>query len=109
VTLKIRTEGFHTFTRAQTLAERTNYADEIFQTVKILAEEFFKSGPKIRLIGVRVSHFIDPYLQESLFHPAATEKKEKVHQAIDRIKDKFGEDAIRRGIPTSFSRPPNEA
>ena len=51
---------------------------------------------KIRLLGVRMSNFTDPYVQESLFLDPIDEKREKVHKAVDLIKDKFGEGAIYR-------------
>ena len=51
---------------------------------------------RVRLIGVRLSNFTDPYVQESLFESPKAEKKEKVHKAVDLIKDKFGEKAIQR-------------
>jgi len=95
VTLKIRTTGFKTFTRAVTLAERTNYADVIYRKVKDLAQEFLDGKKAIRLVGVRVANFDEQYLQENLFAPAGGGDKEKVYRAIDKIKDKFGEDALR--------------
>lgn len=95
VTIKIRTEGFRTFTRSQTLPERTNYADEIYAVAKKAAEEFLAGHKKIRLLGVRVANFEEQFFSDSLFHPAATEKKEKIYSAIDQIKNKFGNDALR--------------
>jgi DNA polymerase-4 len=50
VTLKLRQEGFQTFTRAKTLAERTNFAQDIYQVVQKLAEEFLNSKKRIRLL-----------------------------------------------------------
>lgn len=97
ITLKIRLSGFKTFTRAVTLPERTNFTDTINQTAKKLFNEFLKPGMKVRLIGVRVSHFEDAYVQESLFSDPKSERLEKIHQAVDTIKNKFGEKAIRRG------------
>ena len=93
--LKIRWSDFTTFTRAHTLAERTNFADTIFREARSLAAEFIRQGRPIRLIGVRVTQFDDAYVQESLFDMNAS--KERLHQAVDQIKDKFGDKAIRRG------------
>ena len=52
---------------------------------------------KIRLLGVRVSHFDSPYIRESLFEDKSAARLEKIHRAVDAIKDKFGEGAIKRG------------
>ena len=97
ITLKVRLKGFHTYTRAHTLKERTNFSDVIYREAKALYEEFDQPQNQIRLIGVRVSNFEDPYVQDSLFEDAGASKDEHLHQAFDRIKDKFGEQAIRRG------------
>jgi hypothetical protein len=50
----------------------------------------------VRLLGVRVSGFQSAYVQESLFEDAQHDKKERVHKAVDLIKDKFGERSIHR-------------
>ena len=96
VTLKVRLSDFKTVTRAHTYSERINFFEDIYSQAKDLFDTFHKKGMKIRLLGVRVSHFTDPYFQESLFEDPKAAKKEKVHKAIDLIKDKFGEGAIRR-------------
>jgi len=97
VTVKIRLQGFETYTRAVTLGERTNFTDVIFANSKKIFEKFFKHGMKIRLIGVRVNHFADAYVQDSLFSNPVDERREKIHLVVDKIKNKFGEDAIGRG------------
>ena len=96
VTVKIRLQDFKTVTRAFTFSERVNYFDEIYQKAKELFDAYYKYPMKIRLLGVRVAHFDDPYIQDSLFQDPVSEKKEKIHKAIDVIKDKFGEQAIGR-------------
>lgn len=102
VTLKIRLSGFKTFTRAATLPERTNFTDTINKVAKELFREFYKSGMKVRLLGVRISHFEDQYIKESLFESPGSARLEKIHKAVDTIKNKFGEDAIKRGLPKSI-------
>ncbi len=97
ITVKIRLRGFETYTRARTLPERTNFADVIFGTAKEILGKFFKTGMKLRLIGVKVNHFADAYIQESLFSDPVNDRREKIHSVVDVIKNKFGEDAIRRG------------
>jgi len=95
--VKIRLKGFKTYTRAHTFDSRTNFVDDIYKGAKKIFEEFYKKGMAIRLIGVRISHFTDPYVQESLFVDEGKEKREKVHHVVDLIKDRFGEEAIHRG------------
>jgi nucleotidyltransferase/DNA polymerase involved in DNA repair len=96
LSVKIRLKGFKTYTRAVTLPERTNFADRIYKQSLGLAREFTDKKQQIRLLGVRVSNFEDPYVQESLFRDALSEKNENIHKALDLIKNKFGEKSIHR-------------
>ena len=96
LTLKIRLKGFKTYTRCHTSAQRTSYTDEIYKTARSLFESFYKEGDDVRLVGIRLTNFEDPYVLDSLFPDPIQEKLEKVHQAVDMIKDRFGEEAIRR-------------
>ena len=96
LTVKIRTEHFRTFSRAHTWPERTNFFDVINQESCALFDVFYKPGMKIRLIGVRLSQFEDPYVQESLFEDEGKKRKERVHQVVDQIKDKYGDESIFR-------------
>ncbi len=98
VTLKIRLKVFQTFSRAETLDHRTNFSDTIYATALGLYRSFYRSGMQIRLIGVRVANFEDPYVRDSLFDDPAEKRDEDLHRACDQIKDKYGEKAIRRGI-----------
>ena len=97
VTLKVRLENFQTYTRAITLEQRTNFFDLIDSNARQLFTAFFKKGMKIRLIGVRISGFDDPYISDGLFTDPGHDKKEKVHHAVDLLKDKFGEGMIHWG------------
>ena len=96
ITLKIRLEDFTTFTRAKTIKEPTNFTDVIYRECRKLFENFKLKGKKVRLIGVKVSNFA-PSLKQLSFFAAPRERKEKLYQAVDLIKDKFGEDAIHLG------------
>jgi DNA polymerase IV len=98
LTVKIRLSGFKTYTRAFTFPERTNYTDTIYKKAKAIFDDFFKKGMTIRLIGVRISNFEDPYARESLFEDPVEVKKEQIHKVVDSIKIKFGEKAIHRAI-----------
>jgi len=104
VTLKIRLEGFDTYTRAVTMPVATNLVDVIYGEAKNLYKVFSSSplsgakskGRKVRLIGVKASGLSNSHFKESLFDGCDDGKKEDVHKAVDRIKHKFGESAIFR-------------
>lgn len=97
VTIKVRLENFQTFTRAKTLDRRTNFVDTIDRESRQLLTDFFKKGMKVRLIGVRMSQFEDPYVTDWLFIDPTETKKENVHRAVDALKDRFGEGSIHWG------------
>ncbi|MFC2165555.1 DNA polymerase IV [Acidobacteriota bacterium] len=98
VTLKIRFADFKTFTRAETLERPTNFVEDIYACVAQQAKKFQLERKPIRLLGVRVSNLREADSQPGLFDDTAdlTEKKERLHQAMDTIKDKFGEKVIKR-------------
>ncbi|HOD11840.1 MAG TPA: DNA polymerase IV [Candidatus Omnitrophota bacterium] len=98
ITLKVRLKGFKTYTRSVTLPQMTNFVDDIFSHARTLFDRLYVTGTQVRLLGVRVSGFQSAYVQESLFERADQEKRERVHRAVDLIKDKFGERSIHRAI-----------
>ena len=95
-TLKIRLEGFCTYTRDVTMNEATNFADVLYKQVKHTYENFDTKDKKVRLIGVKVSNLLSSTCEDSLFSEYSDKKKEDVHKAIDKIKRKFGGDSIHR-------------
>lgn len=91
VQLKLRLGNFKTYTRSRTLPEATCYDEEIYHVV----QELFRTlGVKrgIRLLGVSVSGFDDD-VELSLFAEQA-QKKDRLYEAIDAIKARFGEHGI---------------
>jgi len=97
ISLKIRLADFSTFTRAKSLNTPTNFVDDLFNTALEKAKGFKLGEQPIRLIGIQVSNLEEETKQLGLFGeiPPGTEKKEKLHEAVDQIKDKFGERAIK--------------
>lgn len=97
VSLKIRLADFSTFTRAITLDHPTNYVEDLFTSALKKLQEFRTSKQSIRLIGIQVSKLEQEAQQMDLFSEAESgqKKKEDLHSAIDRIKDRFGDKAIK--------------
>ncbi|MCX5785872.1 MAG: DNA polymerase IV [Elusimicrobia bacterium] len=108
ITLKIRLEGFLTYTRAVTLAFATNFTDVINEhALKLFRAFSAEGGPaglfgrkkgnkKIRLLGVKVSALMPADLKESLFEDKYDTRRENTHKAIEAIRKKFGRGAIYR-------------
>ena len=90
VTLKYRTEGFETFTRAETLDRATDSGDVLFQVAWRLFEGIHR-GRKVRLLGIYASGLADRD-QLDLF-PDETRPADRVRDAVT---EKFGRGALTR-------------
>jgi len=96
ITLKIRLEGFLTYTRAVTLAFATNFTDVINEHALELYRRFERGDKKIRLLGVKVSALMPAEFKESLFEDEKDARRENTHKAIEAIRKRFGKGAIYR-------------
>ncbi len=98
ITLKIRLQGFFTYTRAFTLTEYTNSTKVIYATAKDLYYKFDRKKKKVRLIGVKVSNLFPASRIKSLFNKGGNQslKEEDLNKAIDKIKLIYGLDSIQR-------------
>jgi len=96
ITLKIRLQGFKTYTRAKSLEAPTNFVDTIYNNARDLFRTFSTSGKKVRLVGVKVSNLSGAAEKISLFDEKPSSRTEEIHRATDLIKIKFGADSIKR-------------
>ena len=83
-------------TRAVTIKEPTNSADIIYRKIKLLTDGFLTGKKKVRLVGVKVSGFVPSGSQGVLFKSESENRFEKLYQAIDEIRERFGYDSIYR-------------
>jgi DNA polymerase-4 len=95
ITLKLKTADFRIRTRAQSLAHPTQLAARIFCTGReLLAGEV--DGTRFRLIGICVATLCaadDADLGDFIDRRAA-----EAEQAIDRLREKFGNQAVVKGL-----------
>lgn len=96
ITLKIRTGNFRTYNRAVTIDVPSNFANVIFKRIKKIYDNFPVKGKKIRLLGVKVSNFGEGVVQSDFLNEKGDRKQKEIQKAMEKIKDKFGEDAIYR-------------
>ena len=96
VKLKIRWPDFTTLTRQVTLPGTTNNDAEIAETALGLLRKVRKSGQAVRLIGVGVSGLGEPMRQLELWG-TDTEKERRLQEVLDELKEKFGDNVIKRG------------
>ncbi len=76
----------------------TNVTDEIYHTACRLFDEFWDGTP-IRLLGIQTSRISEQgdYRQINLFeNEEKHEKLQKLDQAMDKIRNRYGKDAIKR-------------
>jgi len=97
VTVTIRYAGFETITRAQTLREPTHLDPIVYETVKKLFEQHRDRARKVRLVGVALSSFTHGSEQLDLLDATRREKLERLAQATDALRDRFGFSKIQFG------------
>ncbi|MBN1541830.1 DNA polymerase IV [candidate division KSB1 bacterium] len=106
ITIKIRLSDFSTFTRARTLSHPAINSGELYNTARDLFQAFDRGGQAVRLIGVGVSHFEDEASQLDLFQSGRSEV-DTIDRLMDRVKEQFGQDAIRRASASRSPRQPH--
>lgn len=93
VTVKLRYANFDTVTKQCSIAYCG--ADHILlDTARRLFEQLYDRRMLVRLIGIRFTHLIPGNYQISLFDD--TQEMIRLYQAIDQVKNRFGETLIRR-------------
>lgn len=98
LTVKIRYGDFKTITRSAKLMEASFSTRALWEISGRLFEEWAaKDFQPVRLIGVSTSDFAKGPLQSSLLARSDEERVAKVESATDRIVERFGRGAIRRG------------
>ena len=96
IKLKIRWPDFTTLTRQTTLGHRTDQEDEIAKAALELMESVRKPNQAVRLIGVGVSGLGQPIRQLGLWD-MDSEKSRKLQDALDVLREKYGNDVIHKG------------
>jgi len=98
LTLKIRLEGFLTYTRRQTLSARTNDAGQMREAALKLFHNFERQGKRVRLIGINMSDFGSQQGEQlQLFAPTGQQnQKDKIAQILDQVREKYGDEAAQR-------------
>lgn len=101
VTVHLRTSEFHSFSHQSRLPGATNITEELFREACRIFNEAWDGVTPLRQLGVQMTHLArEPYQQFDLFSeltPQRYERKLKLDETVDALRDKFGEDIIRRG------------
>lgn len=96
VKLKLRYSDFTTITRNITLKEATNDDRVVFDAVKGIFLKAFNRRSPVRLVGVGLTQFSEAADEPLSLFPEEG-KRTQVLNAVDKLKKKFGDDAIHTG------------
>ena len=109
ICVHLRTNEFHHFSHQSVLNGATNITGEIFAAACRVFDEAWDGITPLRQLGVQMTRLSsEPYQQFDFFSgltPQQYEKKLKLDEAVDALRDKFGEDVIRRA---KFAQNPGE-
>ena len=95
ITVKIRYSNFDTHT-TQMRIPYTASDHVLIAKARELFKKLYERRMLIRLVGVRLSHLVQGHPQINLFED--TTEMVSLYQAIDRLKNRFGESAVIRAV-----------
>ena len=93
--LKLRYSDFSTLTRAHTLAEPTELDHVLIAESRSLFRAAWRHGAPVRLVGVGVSGLEVSAGQMNLLEGERNERARKALAAVDRIRDRYGEQSVK--------------
>ena len=100
VTMKLRHDDFRTVTRRRTLETATDLDAEIYLAARSLFRDAFEEVRRrdrgVRLIGVAVTN-LGTAAEEDLFEPPERSRLRRLTEAVDKVRGRFGFDAMTPG------------
>lgn len=100
VSVHIRTFEFQHASHQRVLLSVTNMTSQIFEAACQVFDELWDGVTPLRQLGVQMTRLSnEPYQQYDLFSGVSArqyERKLRLDEAVDSLRDKFGEDIIRR-------------
>ena len=105
IQVKIRDQDFVTQTRSRTLSEATQIDGVILEAVRSLYKRHCNPGRAIRLLGVHAGSLQgSPQHQADLFDGDGTEKWSRALEAVDDLRNRFGESSVGLGSALGHGR-----
>jgi len=100
VTVHLRTHEFQHYSHQSRLNCSSNITSNLFDAACRVFDEAWDGVTPLRQLGVQMTRLSsEPYQQFDLFSgmsPAQYERKLRLDETVDALRDKFGEDIIRR-------------
>jgi DNA polymerase IV len=94
VQIKLRYSDFTTLTRGHTLERATQLDAEVLEMVRELFRANWQKGRAVRLLGVQTSALESASGQMELLASAQETRLKQAMQAVDSLRDRFGESAV---------------
>jgi DNA polymerase IV len=108
VTMKLRHDDFRTVTRRRTLEIATDLDAELYLAARTLFRDAFEEVRRrdrgVRLIGVAATN-LGTAAEEDLFETPERSRLRVLTAAVDKVRGKFGFDAVRPGSILKRKRP----
>lgn len=101
VTVKIRYSNFDTHTMQRRIPYTSN-DHTLIACAKELFEKLYERRMLVRLLGIRFSHLVGGGHQINLFEDS--EEIINLYQAMDKMRQRFGDTAVQRAIGTGLHR-----
>ncbi len=96
VNVQLKTKDFKVYSHQKKMDFATSSTKIIYGEVKKLIDELYKDT-EVRLLGVRVDNLVsDEEKQISFFENNDNKKQEKLDNTLDKLKDKYGYNFIKR-------------
>ena len=109
LSIHLRTNAFEHSSHQRVLPGATNITEELFRHACSLLDEAWDGTVPLRQLGVQMTKLsCEPYQQYDLFShltPVEYERRLRLDETVDAIRDKYGEDSIRRA---KFTKDPED-
>ncbi|MGH7320307.1 MAG: DNA polymerase IV [Candidatus Rokuibacteriota bacterium] len=109
VTLKLRHDDFRTVTRRHTLEAPTDLDAELYEPVRAMFRDAFAEvrgrDRGVRLIGVAATG-LGTAGEPDLFEPESRARRRQLAEAVDRVRERFGFDALAEARILGLKRRP---
>lgn len=100
ISIHLRTCDFQHSSHQLTISGATNITEELFRYACLIFDQLWDGITPLRQLGVQVTQLsTEPYQQYDLFSgvsPVQYERKLRLDETVDALRDKYGEDIIRR-------------
>ncbi len=108
VRIKLRDPDFVTQTRQETLAQPTDQPEAIYEAARRLLDAHWTAGRPLRLLGVGVDGLLDEAGYQLTLFERDDQRRIRLNQALDEIRDRFGDEAITRAALLRRQHRPEE-